>query len=372
MQLHLVVPGLLWPKRIHGETTRDLDLSVLPALGWLLGRGRLGWQEPTSLEDELVRSLSASAMLPGQAALRRLGEEPSFHTALIDRHHWLCADPVHLALEKRRLTLARHAHPASALELQEITQAIEPLLIEYAQTLGELHFIPGQNHGQAYLQLTRPAGLSNQPPSMLSGTDSLLLHGPQHRVWRQLQNEIQMRLHTLPLNARREALGQPVLNSLWLWGDGPKLAECPASQGRYTAIYGNHPLLPGLARWSESKECSLHNSPSLAAALEEAAHTRARTSLLWLESSLAETHRDYDLLNWQNQLIQLETHCFQPVQQALQKGLLHNLCIVMPGNETSLKIQVTPWTRRFFWRQPRRLSTLFADLSSSTNLRSSK
>ena len=38
MQLHIVVPGLLWPKDSLNEITRGLDL---PALATLLGRGRM-------------------------------------------------------------------------------------------------------------------------------------------------------------------------------------------------------------------------------------------------------------------------------------------------------------------------------------------
>lgn len=42
------------------------------------------------------------------------------------------------------------------------------------------------------------------------------------RLWRRLQNEVQMRLHTHPLNAEREAKGQLPVNSLWLSGCGPR------------------------------------------------------------------------------------------------------------------------------------------------------
>jgi hypothetical protein len=42
------------------------------------------------------------------------------------------------------------------------------------------------------------------------------------RQWRRLQNEVQMRLHTHPLNAEREAQGLLPVNSLWLSGCGPR------------------------------------------------------------------------------------------------------------------------------------------------------
>ena len=40
------------------------------------------------------------------------------------------------------------------------------------------------------------------------------------RLWRRLQNEVQMRWHEHPLNAEREARGLPPVNSLWLSGCG--------------------------------------------------------------------------------------------------------------------------------------------------------
>lgn len=360
MQLHLVVPGLIWPRRIHTEATRDLDLQALPALGWLLGHGQAAWQAGLSLEDGLAGAFAATDTRPAQAALRYLGEDPEFRCADIDQHDWLCADPVHLALEKRRLTLHHQANPATAVELQEIARAIQPILIEYRASLGELRFIPGQRPGLAYLQLSRPAGLNSQPPSMASGTDSLLLQGEQERPWRQLQNEIQMLLHTLPLNAQREARGQPALNSLWLWGAGPRLAAAPARAGRYTAVHGQHPLLPGLARWAG---CSSDSNIALADALTAA--TDPQASLLWLESSLAGSHRDYDLLNWQNQLIQLEGACFQPLQVALQKGCLQSLRISAPGREISLEMKINRWSRHCFWHRPQALATLLPEPAGS-------
>ena len=50
--------------------------------------------------------------------------------------------------------------------------------------------------------------------------DRWLPAGPQARLLRRLQNEVQMQLYTHPLNAEREATGQPTVNSFWLSGCG--------------------------------------------------------------------------------------------------------------------------------------------------------
>ena len=69
------------------------------------------------------------------------------------------------------------------------------------------------------------------------------------KLWRKLQNEIQMLWHIDPVNEAREQSGLPSINSLWISGIG-KLADIqiPESLRRVTQIYGEHPLLTGLAK----------------------------------------------------------------------------------------------------------------------------
>lgn len=50
------------------------------------------------------------------------------------------------------------------------------------------------------------------------------------RLWRRLQNEVQMRLYAHPLNAGREAQGLLPVNSLWLSGCGMRQAAASAGE----------------------------------------------------------------------------------------------------------------------------------------------
>lgn len=70
------------------------------------------------------------------------------------------------------------------------------------------------------------------------------------KVWRKLQNEIQMLWHIDPVNAEREQRGYPSINSLWISGIG-KLTDIQTPQllKSVTQIYGDHPLLAGLAKY---------------------------------------------------------------------------------------------------------------------------
>ena len=68
--------------------------------------------------------------------------------------------------------------------------------------------------------------------------------------WRKLQNEIQMLWHIDPVNEEREQRGLPSINSLWISGIG-KLNDVHAPQAISGSqqVYGEHPLLAGLAKY---------------------------------------------------------------------------------------------------------------------------
>ena len=72
------------------------------------------------------------------------------------------------------------------------------------------------------------------------------------KLWRKLQNEIQMLWHIDPVNEERAQRGLPSINSLWISGIG-KLADIqvPEFLGNVSHIYGDHPLLTGLAKYLE-------------------------------------------------------------------------------------------------------------------------
>jgi hypothetical protein len=70
------------------------------------------------------------------------------------------------------------------------------------------------------------------------------------KLWRKLQNEIQMLWHIDPVNEEREQRGYPSINSLWISGIG-KLADIQTPQllNNVNHLYGDHPLLTGLAKY---------------------------------------------------------------------------------------------------------------------------
>ena len=85
--------------------------------------------------------------------------------------------------------------------------------------------------------------------------------------WRKLQNEIQMLWHIDPVNEAREQGGLPSINSLWISGIG-KLndIQAPTAIMQSQQIYGDHPLLIGLAKYLNIPHHPLISSEVLAGA----------------------------------------------------------------------------------------------------------
>lgn len=345
MQLHLILPGLLWPSQVLRDTASDLEL---PALSWLLGRGRLSWQPPRAPEAALCHAFGIAADAAGglpYAALRLLGEAPPGDAAVDDI--WMCADPVHLAIEKRRVTLAEEAPTASAAEMDAIVAALAPLLAELDEGCRE--FRAGRA-GRGYLRLARPPAIATTPPSAAAGIDAMLPQGADARRWRQIANEAQMLLHALPLNAQRASRGQPPLNSLWLWGAGA-LPAAPQPGVGYTAAHGDDPILAGLARWAGTP------LQPTATPAELLARRDAARPLVLLDTLRAPA-RQYDALRWRDALQDVERTWLQPLRRAIGSGRLQRLRITALGDAASLDLELTQRDRLRFWRRPQRLHEL--------------
>jgi hypothetical protein len=353
MHLHLILPGLLWPDKILRDTSRDLEL---PALSWLLGHARRQWHAASAPEATLCRAFGLPATAdtaPPYAALRRAAEADA--QAGDDDFYWLCADPVHLAIEQRHITLARHAPQASNEEMQAIATALAPLLAE-APEFGSFH---AGGNGRGYLRLPVAPAIHTTPPSRITGYDDLLPQGEAAaRPWRRLLNEAQMALHQLPFNEQRDAHGQPRLNSLCLWGEGrlPTMQTLASTVPRLSQCHGDDALLAGLARRAgiphQTTPCAIRTQL-------EKTHNNGR-HLLWLPTLQAAACQ-YDVLRWREQLLQLETEWFTPLRLALRQARLHRLCLSLPGPEYNLELELSRTAALRFWRKPCPLHAL-ADL----------
>lgn len=82
--------------------------------------------------------------------------------------------------------------------------------------------------------------------------DRWLPAGPQARLLRRLQNEVQMLLHTHPFNAEREARGLPTVNSFWLSGCGLAQAQARAAAVQVDDRLRGPALAENWAAWAKA------------------------------------------------------------------------------------------------------------------------
>lgn len=218
--MHLVVPfaapgsdagrealrSLHWPhlnallagRAAEPDPQADADeLSLSPPHERAAARA-MGWQAPDGQWPWAAWWAAADGLQPGGAAW-----------GLLTPAHW------HLGTEQLSLT------DPESLALDEATSRA------FFDAVRELFTSEGfAMHWGAPLRwyLAHPslAGLATASVDRVIGrnVDRWLPAGPQARLLRRLQNEVQMLLYTHPLNAEREARRQPVVNSFWLSGCG--------------------------------------------------------------------------------------------------------------------------------------------------------
>ena len=129
---------------------------------------------------------------------------------------WI-ATPVHLMAGLKTV----HFPANGVLRLSE-NEANE-LSAAFATTFGDegLALRPAGAAGFVLRGVTAVGALTVEPARLIGESlETLLPSGAGSAELRALASEIEMWLHALPLNRRRERRGEPGISSLWLWGGG--------------------------------------------------------------------------------------------------------------------------------------------------------
>jgi len=344
MQIHLVIPGLIWPGASLTNPASDLEL---PALARLLGIGRREIGDFQPLDRQLAGLLGISAAgasgapLP-LAALRRRGESAGADDN--DAGHWLCADPVHLSFAREHLLL--NDLPADELAPAEAAALIEALNGDFT----DLGRFEAWTPTRWYLRLAQPTEASLFPLHDVVGRPvrHFLPEGRDARLWQRTMNEVQVLLHNHPVNQAREAAGRRTANSLWFWGAGTLDA---ASVTALPAVQSDDPLVRGMARAAGSDA----TPPDLPNAL--------RQDTLVVLDTLLEPARQLDLYAWRSRLAALERDWVVPLAAALRDGRVRSLVLTAPGDRGTLELTVRWGDRWKFWRKPLAYDALLRTLA---------
>ncbi|HCZ14513.1 MAG TPA: hypothetical protein DHV85_07920 [Candidatus Accumulibacter sp.] len=342
MQLTLVVPELIWPEPDDRHT---LDALRCPGLTTLIARSRLRRRPPQSLEATLADTFGLSENVP-YAAFRLLGEAsaPTAADAC-----WLCADPVHLRLHQERLILADGGSLGIALD--EAREIAGELGRQFAD-IGRFHVATADRW---YLQLAGDPDLGHfdvLPLSAVAGRrlGRQLPETPQARALRQLLNEVQMVLHGLPANQRRDNDGRPTINSLWLWGAG----VLPAARAvDFAGIWSSDPLARGIGRaFGVPVQTLPDNAAELLSRLARATRAPAGSRQLLVLDALQGPVQYEDADAYRDALHELEERWFAPLQRDLARGRIKRLQL-----HASTAYATLAWESRCseqwqLWRRP--------------------
>ncbi len=309
-----------------------MNLSLY--LPGLLGFSREALHEPP-LARALTRILTHASRVPvdGVSYCRQLarlfdckvaedGDMPAAAiTRLIDDNQrpqgpWLRADPVHLSadahgvslLDVGRLQLEQHEALALGAVLQDLFSAHDYL---FEVPVAE----------RWYLGLPQGSSIRTREIHEVRGR-SILTQMPDGRDaahWRQLLNEVQMRLNDCDINQQRQAAGKLPVNSVWFWGSG-ELPDILAR--RWSRVYADDVLVQGLCMLSGT----VCQPVDAFLAGGEAPGERGE-DLVILET--ASRYRDYQHAEaWLDFIEILDRDWFEPIMRLLMANRIERLNIL--------------------------------------------
>lgn len=215
------------------------------ALAQLLGFGAIQYHD-----------IPLEAYIAGQFGLQAKPDLPiAAISALADGLHakagyWLRADPVHLVMQRDAFSLGEPM--PLALSATEADGILHTLNTHFAED--GLEFLQGQS-GQWYLHTAQTPEVTTVLPAvaMQQNVHQHMPSGPDAAKWRGIINEIQMLLHSHPVNAQRELQKDLVINSVWFSGGGalPQALSAlkPLDKESANHFAGNNHFYAGLALW---------------------------------------------------------------------------------------------------------------------------
>jgi hypothetical protein len=254
-----------------------------------------------------------------------------------ERHYWMRADPVHLRVGRDSLGLADSA--AFDVSRAESEALVETLNGHFGRTM---LFYP-MRPARWYVRLEKAPDMRTTPTAAARGAviDEKLPTGPDAMRFHALMNETQMLLHEHPVNAEREARGEPALNSIWFWGGG----VIDAAKARpFSTVVGDDPLARGLA---------------LAAGIPSRALPKDAESILadlgdeGIALVVLDAPRKTQLRERREAL---ERDWFLPLLAALKSGRIGMLTLQLCGEDSLLEVETVRSDLRYFWRRRKPLS----------------
>ena len=261
------------------------------------------------------------------------------HEAPDDGMYWICADPVHLAVDRDSLVL----QPQAQLQLSEAESlAVFSTLEAHFATAG-LRLVHVDTGHWCLGARGRPH-LVTSDLELVEGrnVDDVLPSGQDAPIWQRYITEAQMILHDHPVNAAREARGEPVVNSIWMWGGG----VVPEATRSFDKMSVSDSLLREIGKLSAT---SVSTSQGAGIDLRNMGNCFA-------EFPGHATSDD------ENGLARLESDWMVPAWQALRSGKLEKVTLVLRLGSAMVEYSCDRKARRRFWKRRRALPETLASI----------
>ena len=319
-------------KTVAPDQRHDSFSRALPHEHWLSTQLGLSPDTPEQV-DERGNSPAVAAAL-----LRRLSQQNPAMTD-VKEGHWFVLQPAHLHVARDHLVL-------NNIDQLQLDDAESRRLFQSAHALFEeighaLHYVDASTW---LMRADDWAGLRTSSPQAASGRniDIWMPAGNGERAWRKLQNEVQMQWFSEGHNEAREMRGLKAINSLWIWGGANASTAATAA----TAAASQYQASFNLRGWSQALAGSAPAQDSVS--MDMVLANPAQSSLLVLDD-LLEPGLTNDWGIWLERLELLEQRWFVPLLQALGNKRLHNLGLILSGQDQLRHFNTTPSSLRKFW-----------------------
>lgn len=342
-EIAVVISDLYLPRA--ADAPAESVVAALPGLAEAARFGRKanvegGWRAwlARSLgRDDLARAApaavasAASSRLPGSAA-----------------GVWI-ASPVHL------IAGLTHLHLDHRGLLRLPAQDLARLAQDFTRTFGEEDFrLEALESGPFLLHSSRTVSATAREPSraLAHELEASLPNGPDAPILRRLGAELEMWLHSHPVNEERGRRGELSVSTLWPWGGGAALSlpSDPTSAGSEpggpstgtppTLTFGSDPCLVGLSRLTGLQ---LRSLPERLPDPTDWPHEQ-RAVLVAEITALLHANPAWTLFE---ALAHLDRSFIMPAIEALRAGTVSSVLVI--ANDT--RLQVGRRDRLRFWRR---------------------
>ncbi|KPJ95149.1 MAG: hypothetical protein AMJ55_04575 [Gammaproteobacteria bacterium SG8_15] len=342
-EITLIVPGL---RRFEDAGFRELSASAgrLPALELIFARARKTSTSNCNLDETLGSlfglSLAADTSLPAAALAH------SFKYETPADHWYIHCDPVVIQPNRDHLMLL--GNDMLDYSEQDAEQLISDINATYSDQPWQVKMLSPR---QWVMEMPHTPAIHTCSMHSTVGRriNDFLPQGQDARAWHALMNELQMLLHSHPVNQSRNMSGRVAANSVWFWGEGvlPVPANDSAS-ARWAQCWSNHNSTLALARLNKIPRVDLPASADiwLEQAITPGQHLIVIDSLDLPAVSL-------DPVTWWQVLMQLNEQWFAPLLSALRSnGALAKLTLMSADGWC---YELTPTLAKRWWKRVKAL-----------------